>query len=131
MAYTIMSAQFANADGTSAIIVTTEVGAVAASARDTPALWTQMLAWGTPAAYVELVHAISLPVLQQRLEAETVAATDGWTAYVNYMFGAAGRRNAFMKVMFIGRAILADDTGFRNTLTGAGFATDQIARVLA
>lgn len=74
---------------------------------------------------------IPLPLLQARMEAETVAAADGWTAYVNYMFGATARRNAFLKTMFIGQPLRQDNAAFRTTLAGAGFALAQQDRVLA
>lgn len=51
MAYTILSAQLANAEGTAAVLLTKEAGAVLASAKDTPDLWTAMSAAVKPAAY--------------------------------------------------------------------------------
>src|SRR4051794_3167066 len=49
----------------------------------------------------QLVPLIPLYTIQARMEAETVAATDGWSTYVNYIFGLAARRNAFLKIVFI------------------------------
>jgi len=43
MSYTILSARYANADHSAAIITTQEAGAVAIGQSDTPALWAQML----------------------------------------------------------------------------------------
>lgn len=50
-AYTILSARFANADHSAAIIMTREAAAVLISEVDTPDLWSAMLASGAPAAY--------------------------------------------------------------------------------
>jgi hypothetical protein len=54
MTYTILSATYANADLTAAVLETVEAGAVVASVADTPELWEQMLSAGidiaTPAA---------------------------------------------------------------------------------
>lgn len=52
MMYTILSAQYANADQSAAVLQTQEAGAVLASEHDTPDLWQQMLAEVTPADYV-------------------------------------------------------------------------------
>lgn len=52
MTYTILSASYANAAHTAAVIMTQEAAAVVISSRDTPAEWAAMLAWGTPSAYV-------------------------------------------------------------------------------
>lgn len=52
MSYTIQSAQYANEDNTAAIIMTDEAGAVLVSEGDTPELWAEMQAWGTPDAFV-------------------------------------------------------------------------------
>jgi hypothetical protein len=49
--YTIISAQYANPDHTSAVIITEEAAAVAISEIDTPDLWVAMLGEVTPAAY--------------------------------------------------------------------------------
>lgn len=51
MAYTILSAQYANEDSSSAVIETSEAAAVLVSERDTPDLWADMLAWGEPASF--------------------------------------------------------------------------------
>lgn len=51
MTYTILSAQFANADNTAAVLMTEEAAAVLISEADTPDAWAAMLAWGEPAAY--------------------------------------------------------------------------------
>ena len=42
MTYTILSAAFANAEHTAAVIQTQEAGAVLVSEQDTPALWAQL-----------------------------------------------------------------------------------------
>jgi hypothetical protein len=52
MPYTVLSSNYANADHTSAIAMTAEAGAVAASAADTPELWAAIHAAGVPADYV-------------------------------------------------------------------------------
>jgi hypothetical protein len=49
--YTVKSAAYANAERTAAIVVTKEVGAIAASERDTPELWAAMLQKGAVAEY--------------------------------------------------------------------------------
>lgn len=51
MTYTALSAQYANAEHTSAIILTKEAGAVAISERDTPELWEKVLAALSPSPY--------------------------------------------------------------------------------
>lgn len=51
MTYTIVSAKYANPDGTAATLFTQEAGAVLVSQRDTPALWDAMLASTTPEPY--------------------------------------------------------------------------------
>lgn len=50
MSYTILSAQYANPDETAAIVETAEVGFIAVSQKDTPDLWEDLMAWGTPSA---------------------------------------------------------------------------------
>jgi len=52
MTYTILSASYANAEHSAAVIITQEAAAVLISEHDTPDLWTEMLAWGAPVAYV-------------------------------------------------------------------------------
>lgn len=52
MAYTFLSAQYANAENTAAVAVTVEASAVLLSVADTPTEWAAMLAAVTPAAYV-------------------------------------------------------------------------------
>lgn len=42
MTYTILSARYANEEGTAAIVQTAQVGAVVASQKDTPALWATL-----------------------------------------------------------------------------------------
>lgn len=49
--YTILSAGYANAQHTAAVIMTEEAAAVAVSELDTPDVWAEMLAWGEPKAY--------------------------------------------------------------------------------
>jgi hypothetical protein len=51
--YTIRSAAYSNPERTSAIVVTKEVGAVAASEQDTPELWGAMTQRGGVAEYTE------------------------------------------------------------------------------
>lgn len=52
-ALTVLSAAYANADGSAAVVVTDEIGAVALSAVDTPEQWAALLALDLPiAAYV-------------------------------------------------------------------------------
>lgn len=53
MAYTILSAEYANPDHTAAVIMTKEAAAVLISSVDTPDEWAAMLKWGKPSAYVE------------------------------------------------------------------------------
>lgn len=76
MTYTILSAAFANAEHTAAVLQTQEAGAVLASERDTPDLWAAMQAAVTPAAYVvpegERLAAIER-ALQQALDARAIA----------------------------------------------------------
>lgn len=74
---------------------------------------------------------LPLVLLQGRMEAETVGATDGWTAYVNYMFALPTRRNALIKTMFSGQPIAQDNAPFRTSLNGAGFSAAQVDRILA
>lgn len=45
MTYTIRAAQWGNADRTSAVLFSEEVGAVAISERDTPEEWAGFLQW--------------------------------------------------------------------------------------
>jgi hypothetical protein len=51
--YTIVSAKFANAAHTAALLMTEEAGAVLASERDTPELWAAMHAACLPSDYSE------------------------------------------------------------------------------
>lgn len=44
--FTLISAQYANADHTAVVAITKESGAVACSERDTPHLWRQLVASG-------------------------------------------------------------------------------------
>lgn len=72
------------------------------------------------------VTRLPLGVLQARLEAE-----GAWDTYVNFMFGAPARRNAFLRLLLLGRPIRVDDGPFVTSLQGAGLTADQIARVTA
>jgi len=45
MSYTILSAQWGNAEQTSAVVMTVEVAALAISAGDTPKDWADFQAW--------------------------------------------------------------------------------------
>lgn len=56
MQYTILSAAYANADHTAAVLQTKEAGAVLAGLADTPDLWAQMLAQCAPAPYVDAMN---------------------------------------------------------------------------
>jgi hypothetical protein len=49
--YTILSAEYANSEHTSAVIQTEAWGSVLISEYDTPDDWADMLAWGTPEDY--------------------------------------------------------------------------------
>jgi len=49
--YTILGAQLANAEGTAAVLLTKESGAVLVSAKDTPDLWAAMSSSVKPATY--------------------------------------------------------------------------------
>lgn len=51
MTYTILSAEYRNAEQTAAVIKTVENGDVLIGQRDTPEAWQAMLAWGTPVEY--------------------------------------------------------------------------------
>lgn len=74
-----------------------------------------------PPRPIELATAL----IQKRIELE-----GGWDTYVNYMFGAPARRNAFVKTMFLGNLKL-NDNSFVASLQGAGFTADQITRITA
>ena len=52
MTLTILSAAYANEDGTAAVAITAQAAAVALSATDTPDAWAAMLAAVTPAPFV-------------------------------------------------------------------------------
>lgn len=69
---------------------------------------------------------IPLDILQARIEAESA-----WDTYVNFMFGTATRRNAFVKTMFIGKPLRISGNGFITSLQGAGLTAQQIARITA
>jgi hypothetical protein len=69
---------------------------------------------------------ISLEILQKRIDAEGM-----WDTYVNYMFNLGTRRNAFLKVMFLGHPILTTDNGFKNSLLNAGCTQAQVDRIMA
>jgi hypothetical protein len=74
---------------------------------------------------------LPLDLLQSRIEAEIVGGNDGWTVYDAYMFGTAGRRKAFTKIMFAGKPLPPDHAGLRTTLSGAGFSAAAIDRITA
>lgn len=86
MTYTVLSAQYANADQSAAVLQTQEAGAVLASERDTPALWAQMLATVTPAPFAtpDGRHAV---LAEYRTLRET---------YLNRLTGIAVRGDATM-----------------------------------
>lgn len=52
MSYTIVSAAYGDPEHKTAVVMTYEAGAVAASQVDTPGLWAEMLAAVEPSAYV-------------------------------------------------------------------------------
>lgn len=60
MSYTILAAQLANPDGTSAILETEEFGLIAISEDDTPDLWAALTAWGTPEPFVPVARDFTL-----------------------------------------------------------------------
>lgn len=64
-------------------------------------------------------------VIEQRL-----TAIGKWDDYVNYMFGTNARRNAFLRIMFIGEPVLVGN-GLTTTLSGAGLTAQEIATVTA
>jgi len=73
MAYTILSAAYANPEKTAALIITKEVAAKVVSLADTPDIWSEMLAWGEPAEY----EAPTMPVpsfISDRQFAQCLAA---------------------------------------------------------
>lgn len=74
---------------------------------------------------------IPLDVLQARMEAEPIGATNAWETYVNWAFGTAARRNAFIKIMFVEKPIRQDSTAFRSSMTAAGISDAAQDRILA
>lgn len=74
----------------------------------------------------KMVPLIPLYTIQGRMEAEGV-----WDTYVNFMFGLATRRNAFLKTIFIGQPLPQNNAPFRTSMTGAGIATAAQDRILA
>lgn len=72
--YTILSAQLANAEGTAAVLLTQEAGAVLASAKDTPDLWAAMNASAKPTAYAP---AKPVPVSVTRFQARAALLQAG------------------------------------------------------
>lgn len=85
----------------------------------------EVLAFENPPKY------LPLDLIQSRIEAEVVGGNDGWTVYDAYMFGTAGRRKAFTKIMFAGKPLPPDHAGLRTTLSGAGFSAAAIDRITA
>jgi hypothetical protein len=69
---------------------------------------------------------IPLSVIQQRMEAQGL-----WDNFVNFMFGAPARRNAFLRLMMIGAPVRADSAALITAMQGAGFTQPQIDAVLA
>jgi hypothetical protein len=69
---------------------------------------------------------IPLAVIQQRMEAQGL-----WDNFVNFMFGAPARRNAFLRLMMIGAPVRADSAALITAMQGAGFTQPQIDAVLA
>jgi hypothetical protein len=65
MAYTIQSARYANPENTSAIVMTTESGAVAISQRDKPDLWTQLQSSGIPVSPYTLPAPIARDIKEE------------------------------------------------------------------
>lgn len=80
MTYTILSAVFANAEHSAAVLQTQEAGAVLASHADTPDLWQQMFGAVTPAAYVAQV---AIPQEVTMRQARLSLAADGKLAAVD------------------------------------------------
>lgn len=74
----------------------------------------------------ELVPLISLYKIQTRMKAEGV-----WDIYVNYMFSANARRNAFLEIIFLAQPLKQDNAGIRTTMTAAGISAAAIERILA
>ena len=83
----------------------------------------EYLAW---IASLVIQPTISLDILQARIEVENL-----WDTYVNYMFGTANRRNAFLKTMFIGKSLSPNNTAFKNSLLSAGATQEQVDRITA
>jgi hypothetical protein len=77
------------------------------------------------------VVSVPLELIQTRMEAEPISATNAWETYVNFVFGTNARRNAFLKIMFIGKPIRQDNTVFRTSMTNAGIAAAAQDRILA
>lgn len=80
----------------------------------------------SPPATVVPITTVPLEIIQARLEAE-----GAWDTYVTYMFGAPARRNAFLKTMFIGRALAASDAATRNSMLNSGLTQAQVDRIMA
>lgn len=74
---------------------------------------------------------IPLDLIQARMEAEPISATNAWETYVNWAFGNATRRNAFVKIMFMGRPVRQDSAVFRTSMTSAGIPAAAQDRILA
>lgn len=62
MTYTILSANYANADRTCAVIQTKEAAAVLVSKQDHPELWATRKTWGNIAEYVAPEQEVVDPV---------------------------------------------------------------------
>jgi hypothetical protein len=74
----------------------------------------------------QLVPLIPLYTIQARMDTEGV-----WDTYVNFMFGLATRRNAFLKTIFIGQPLPQDNVPFRTSMAAAGISAAAIDRILA
>jgi hypothetical protein len=87
MAYTILSAAYANAERTAAVVQTQEAGAVVVSAKDTPALWAAMVSAAPPGAYA--APAKPVPASITRFQARAALLQSGLLAQAETAGAAA------------------------------------------
>lgn len=90
MSYTILSAKYANAENTAAVLQTVEAGAVLVSQRDTPALWAQMFRDAQPAAYVHDIKGMVEGAVQHRLD--NFARAHGYDSLLSVCSYAASKK---------------------------------------
>lgn len=76
MTYTVLSARFANAEHSAAVMQTEEAGAVLVGEVDTPALWEDMLAQVEPAAFAPAVFVPQEVTKRQAEQALILAGLD-------------------------------------------------------